>query len=65
MENDYVLNLSFSQVENLAEFFEFYFIDSIRNDTDVDNINYVVDMCNIYAKLKEHIERDGRDGKIH
>ena len=59
MEKDCTLNLTFSQVENLAEFFEFYFIDSIRDDTEMDNINYVVDMCEIYSKLKEHIEKEG------
>ena len=59
MEKNCVINLTFSQVENLAEFFEFNFIDSIRNDVDMDNINYVVDMCEIYSKLKKHLEEEG------
>ena len=55
-EKDCTLNLTFSQVENLAEFFEFHFIDSIREDEELDNIDYVVDMCEIYSKLKRHLK---------
>lgn len=47
------IELTNSQVENLMEFFEFEFIDSIRNNTDIDNMDYLVDMCEIYKKLKE------------
>ena len=50
------IELTESQVDNLMEFFEFEFIDSIRRNTDIDNINYLVDMCEIYKKLKESIE---------
>lgn len=57
-ENGMNINLTFSQVENLAEFFELNFIDSIRNDTEMDNIDYVVDMCEIYSKLKEHLQKE-------
>lgn len=58
-EKEMNINLTFSQVENLAEFFELNFIDSIRNNTDVDNIAYVVDMCEIYSKLKAHLRKEG------
>ena len=54
-ENEISINLTFSQVQNLAEFLEFNLIDNIRNNTDIDNIDYVVDMCEIYSKLKEHL----------
>lgn len=50
------IELTCSQVDNLMEFFEFEFIDSIRNNTDIDNMNYLVDMCEIYKKLKEGVE---------
>ena len=46
------LELTHSQVENLKEFFEFEFIPSIRNNPECDNIEYLVDMCDIYKKLK-------------
>lgn len=46
------LELTHSQVLNLKEFFEFEFIPSIQRNTDCDNIDYLVDMCEIYKKLK-------------
>ena len=56
------IELSKSQITNLMNFFEFDFIQSIRDDEDVDNINYLVDMCDIYKKLKDANEKAG-DGK--
>ena len=50
------IELSESQCRNLADFIEMHFIDSIRNDTDIDNINYVVDMCKAYEILKKALE---------
>lgn len=41
-----------SQVENLIEFIELYFIDSIRNDPDIDNIDYVADMIGALIELR-------------
>lgn len=52
------IKLTKSQIENLMEFFEFEFIDSIRNNTDIDNMDYLVDMCEIYKKLKEGADND-------
>lgn len=42
-----------SQIKNLIDFFDYEFIQSIRNDIELDNIAYVVDMCEIYKKLQE------------
>lgn len=56
-ENEISINLTSSQVRNLVEFFEFNLIDNIRDDTEIDNIDYVVDMCEIYSKLKEHLKK--------
>ena len=54
MQNEKLkIELTKSQVENLIDFFQFNFIDTIRNDTDIDNIEYVCDMCNTYQTLKE------------
>jgi hypothetical protein len=58
MEKAICITLSESQVENLVEFFELNFIDSIRNDTDIDNMDYMVDMCDVYSKLKRAKEKD-------
>lgn len=42
-----------SQVDNLIEFIELNFIDVLRNDTDIDNIDYVVDMMDALTKLRQ------------
>lgn len=42
-----------SQVNNLIEFIELSFIDAVRNDTDIDNIDYVVDMMDALTKLRQ------------
>ena len=47
------IELSKSQITNLADFIEFELIEQIRNDTDIDNINYLVDMCEAYKVLRE------------
>ena len=56
MNKAYELRLTKSQVENLAEFIEFFFIDSIRADDGVDNIDYLVDMCDVYKSLKTLVD---------
>lgn len=53
------IKLTDSQVENLIDFFEFEFIPSIQRDSDCDNINYLVDMCDIYKQLKDHPTEKG------
>ena len=45
--------LTKSQVENLIDFIEINFIDNIRADTDIDNIDYVIDMMSALIKLRE------------
>lgn len=47
------LTFTLTQVKNLAEFLELNFIQSIRDDTDIDNIDYLCDMCGIYKELKK------------
>ena len=48
----YNIVLTKSQVKNLIEFFQFNFIESVRRDEDIDNIEYLCDMCNLYQALK-------------
>lgn len=47
------LKLTQSQAENLADFIECYFILSIREDENIDNIGYLVEICDVYKQLKE------------
>ena len=42
-----------SQVDNLIEFIELNFIDIVRNDTDIDSIDYMVDMMDALTKLRQ------------
>lgn len=48
-----VEGLTKSQIENLIEFIELHFIDAIRDDPDIDNIDYVVDMMSALTKLRD------------
>lgn len=48
---DGAIVLTKSQIDNLMEFFELKFVDLVRGDEEVDNINYIVDMCDIFKKL--------------
>lgn len=48
--------LTKSQVENLIEFVGLHFIDSIRQDTEIDNIDYVVDTMDALIKLRSTLE---------
>ena len=48
-----MINLTKSQCKNLAELLEFNIFEIVRNDTDIDNINWLVDLMDAYTKLKE------------
>ena len=48
-----VVELTKSQVKNIADFIEFNLLNVIRNDDDIDNILWVNDMCEAYVKLRE------------
>lgn len=56
-KRDKRIDLTLSQIENLLEFLEFNLIPSIRADVDIDNINYLTDMCAVYKKLKKIKEK--------
>lgn len=47
------IDLKESQCINLCDFIELNIFDYIRNDTDIDNIDWLVDMMEIYQKLKK------------
>jgi hypothetical protein len=57
------VELTKSQIRNLADFIQFNFIDSIRQDDGIDNINYLVDMCDAYKVLRkaENQTEDSKD----
>lgn len=51
-----MINLTESQCKNLSGFIEFNIFDYIRNDVDIDNIDWLVDMMEAYQKLREGAE---------
>lgn len=48
-----IIDLTESQCRNLCDFIELNIFDYIRNDADIDNIDWLVDMMEIYQKLKK------------
>ena len=50
-EGDVVISLTITQAKNLAEFIEMNIFDVIRNDTEIDGIGWLCDMCDIYRKV--------------
>ena len=48
-----MIDLTQSQCKNIAEFIEFHIFDAIRNDDEIDNINWLIDMTEAYKKLME------------
>ena len=46
------VELTACQITNLIDFIEFEFIDSIRRDEDLDNIDYIVSMCDALKALR-------------
>ena len=53
------IKLTKSQAENLLSFFEFEFIPSIQRDDEIDNIDYLVEMCEVYKKLRDGLKEKG------
>lgn len=47
-----IIDLTKSQCENLCDFIEFNIFENIRDDTDIENIDWLVDMMEAYQKLK-------------
>ena len=45
--------LTKNERESIAHFIKVYFIDSIHNDHDLDDLELVCDICSAYRKLKE------------
>ena len=47
------IELSKRQCKNMADFMEWDIFEVIRNDTDIDNIDWLVDMCKAYETLRK------------
>lgn len=47
-----------SQLNNVIEFIEIEFIDSIRRDEYIDNVEYVIDMMNALQSMRRSVQKD-------
>lgn len=47
-----IIDLTETQRRNLCDFIEVNIFECIRNDTEIDNINWLIDMMKAYQKLK-------------
>lgn len=47
-----IIDLTESQCKNLCDFIEVNIFEYIRSDTEIDNINWLIDMMKAYQKLK-------------
>lgn len=47
------VELTDTQIKNVADFIEFNLLEVIRKDDDIDNILWVHDMCEAYKTLRE------------
>lgn len=41
--------------ESLADFIEWDVFDRIRNDTEIDNINWLCGICDVYKDLRKQL----------
>lgn len=44
-------NITKGQIESLIEFIDLNFLTSIRNNEDIDNMDYICNICDIYRNL--------------
>lgn len=48
-----MVELTRSQCKNIAELIELNIFDYIRNDTEIDNMEWLCDMADAWKKMKE------------
>lgn len=51
-EKTFPIEFTKSQIDNLVEFIEWNFIDVVRKDEGIDNIDYIIDMMEALKKLR-------------
>ena len=48
-----MIEITKDEAESLLDFIELNFFDAIRNDEDVDNLEWVINIMSVYQKCKE------------
>lgn len=56
--DDITITMPKGVAESLADFIEWDVFDRIRNDVDIDNINWLCGICDAYRILRKAVEDD-------
>jgi hypothetical protein len=48
-------SISYGEAISLADFIQFNFIKSIKDDADVDSMEYIANICSVYQKCQDII----------
>lgn len=55
---DKTITFTEAELASLSDYIQFNLLDVIRTDVDIDNINWVCNMCRIYEKITEAMGND-------
>lgn len=47
------IELTDAQIDNLIELLDMNFIKIIREDEEIDNMDYLISTCDVFVKLKK------------
>lgn len=53
-----MIEITKEEAESLLDFIEVSFFDTIRNDEDVDNLEWVINIMSVYQKCKWGCEKE-------
>lgn len=56
-----MIKINTMEAETLVDFIEINIFQIIREDTEIDNMNWLVNMVNIYLKCKEAVETSEKE----
>jgi hypothetical protein len=54
-----IIEITKNEAECLIDLFECNLLDIIRNDDDIDNLQWLMNICSVFKKLQEGVESDG------
>lgn len=56
-----MIEINTMEAKTLVDFIEINIFQIIREDTEIDNMNWLVNMVNIYLKCKEAVETSEKE----
>lgn len=60
-----MIDLTKSQCTNLADFIEMNIFQNIRDDIEIDNMDWLIDMVDAYKKLRDETKTPLEDIQEH